>query len=150
MAATNPQTVFLGSADGSNPAVHEAQAAATLTPGKLVKFDSNDKIALQGAIADHTDYPVYFCDKNRMVGGSLTTTIATNETIQALQGRPGDSFYALIAPSSPAVAAGSLLIPAASGDLAPTASNKVARFEALEAVDNSGNPASVRIKVRVT
>lgn len=151
MAVTvrDPNTIHLG---GEIILVGDIAAGGVVTPGMLV--DRAAGVYVAHAAADGVAQPAFALEQSEMNAGQDQTphvlTIdhdyASGDLMQVGIGQPGSSFYALIA-SGENIADGATLSSAGDGTLQGSSTLPVA--SALEAVDNSAGPGTVRIRVEV-
>lgn len=140
MAKTVPDTIVLR---GSGIYV-EADAAATITPGHLVEYDTSGDFALG---ATTTVLPI-FARENDIVGGEITDNYSSGGKVLGIIPQRGAMVYAILADGEN-VAIGADLEPAASGELQAVTSGAVVAVaaEAVDASDSAATPvASRRIK----
>jgi hypothetical protein len=140
----DPNTILLG---GDWTLVNDIAASEAITPGMLVELGTSAgvnrwKKHATAAAACHAvakDMP--------MLNKGIDDNCAIGDLIEVIEGKPGATFYGLIA-SGANIAFGALLESAGNGKLrAWTASPMPLR--ALEAVNNSAGPADARIRVEV-
>lgn len=138
---TDPKTILLF----GNPARKERRAAGAITPGMLIQTIAAGTVQAHSAAAGYAQ--VVFAAEADYVGTGIDTAYAAGERVQCLYSQPGDEVYGLLAAGSN-VANNAILESNGAGALqALSGVNRVCR--ALEAVDNSGGGAPVRIRVEV-
>jgi hypothetical protein len=138
-----------------NAQYKEADAAEAITPGHLVALDGSNK-AIKHNIADVAAAagvqfvgPVSVAVENDQMGGGLDDAYAINDRVLYAQLKPGNEFYGLVAAAAPAIALHDYLASAGNGTLRKTVVKAEAVGRALQAVDNSGGGAAVRIRTEV-
>jgi hypothetical protein len=153
MSTVNPKTIVLR----GNPTHHEAQAgAAGILPGHLIRLSSTSGDVLVHNVAAGFCAPM-FAREEDYVGGTISDAYADNDRIPYVHCQGGDEIYALLPASAAAVVIGDLLESNGDGTLKKTtraSTNTTTAIAhpiaiALQAVDNSGGGAAVRIKVRI-
>jgi hypothetical protein len=140
-SATTPKTVDLG---GGEFVQREAIAGGAITPGMLVRLDSDGEvIAHDGA---GLTAQAAFAIENDQVGKGISDAYAAGEQVRYRVFPEGHHVYALLA-TGQNVAKGALLQSNGAGYLsaASTADNVVAR--ALEVVNASSGAARIRVEV---
>lgn len=136
-----PNTIFLG---GDRTQIGDLAASEAITPGHLVeRFNSGGVIRWRKATTDIAGPPA-IATEQLMVNKGIDDAYAADDLVEVSIGHKGANFYAIIA-SGQNVAAGVLLGSAGSGTLKTGAT--VARFTALENVNNSAGPGDARIRV---
>lgn len=124
----------------------EAVAAATITPGNLLTFNSSG-LLLKHATEGGAVIPL-FAVENDLLGKMISDDYAANDYVQAEYLSAGMEVLTWLA-ASENVAKGALLSSKGNGALRATTSGHVVVAQALEAVDNSAGGSAVRIKVVV-
>lgn len=138
MAVTKnpPHTIHLG---GDIVLVNDLTASASVTPGSLVTRTAGQyTLATTGATQ-----PAFALEQAEM-NKSVDHLYASGDLIKVGVGRPGSTFWALLA-SGQNVTDGAGLIAATNGQL--TAGT--GPFRAIEAVNNTAGPGAARIRVEV-
>jgi hypothetical protein len=147
MATVLPKTILLRGRGRRR----EAPAAATITPGMLVDYNSSGNfvphataggkipgiIAVEGVIGPTV---------GSLTGGSgIDDSYVSGDYVQAEQLYPGCDVYGLVAAAAAAIVRGDKLESAGNGTVRKFTTGIVCG-EALEAVDNSGGGAAARLK----
>ncbi len=134
----------------------ERLAGATITPGHVLKLQSDNTVDPHGGESQTTG--TWVAIENEIFGQDMTTNYASGDNVLIEVLVPGCEFNALIGAAAPAIVIGDILeIGAVAGTLqkvetsAATPQNErlSARFMALEAVDNSAGSSAVRCLVEV-
>lgn len=153
MPATNPNTVIL-----KGPYVHKegtVKAGVTITPGHLLERETDGTIKVHGVAAGNA--AKMFAIENAMMGKGITDTYAAADNILFGIFAPGAEVYALVAAAAAAIVIGNYVESAGDGTVrvltnaasTPEESRASVIGRALEAVDNSGGGAAVRIRIEV-
>jgi hypothetical protein len=143
----DPNTIHLG---GEITLVGDIAAGGEVIPGMLV--DRVDGAYVAHAAADGVAQPAFALEQSEMNAGqdqsphklTIDYPYALGDLMQVGIGKPGSSFYALIA-SGENIADGATLSSAGDGTLQGSTTLPVA--SAIEDVDNSAGPGTVRIRV---
>ncbi len=122
----------------------EAVAAATITPGNLISFNSSG-LLLKHATEGGAVAPL-FAVENDLLGKTISDDYLVNDYVQAEYMVTGMEVLAWLH-TAENVAKGALLSSKGNGSLRATTSGHVVVAQALEAVDNSAGGAPERIKV---
>jgi hypothetical protein len=132
--------------------VKEAVAAAAITPGHLIQRTSANAYQKHGT-AEGDAFPIFAMEQD-YVGSDIDTAYASGDRVSALYCEKGTEVYALLPAAAAAVVIGDELVSNGDGTLKKVTSAAVAVGNlrrvvalALEAVDNSGGGAAVRIRV---
>ena len=144
-----PNTIHLG---GEITLVGDIAAGGVVTPGHLVDRDAGAYVVHPSA--DGLAQPAFALEQSEMNAGqdqnphvlAIDTAYALGDLMQVGIGKPGSTFYALIA-SGENIADGATLSSAGDGTLQGSSTLPV--VSAVEAVDNSAGPGTVRIRVEV-
>lgn len=144
----------------NNPYTLEHEAGGTIKPGHLIMLNSSNKVVVHAtaggtAAAD-------FALENYLVGKGIDTAYASTDLVLHKIFGPGDQVNAIVAASASAIVIGDFLESAGDGTLrkvvaqndtdgtgAPEIRTHKVIARALEAVDNSGGDAPVRIMVEI-
>lgn len=122
----------------------EAIGSGVITPGHLLTLTS------AGLLTVHATQGGYvaplFAVENDLVGDTIDDNYASGDYIQAEYLRTGDEVLGLVAAGEAAIVIGDLLCSKGDGTLEKTDTGDIVIAQALEAVDNSGGSAVVRIK----
>lgn len=156
----NPRTIVL-KCESLAVKYGEGRCAATpITPGMLIEDDGNTaypyetyvphssaggvanrKIAVElGWIADNPAVPTQ--------GAGVDNNYTEGDLIRYHICQPGDILWLLVAAGAGAILQGGMLQSAGDGTVEAHSSTNARLFQALEAVDNSGGSASVRIRAQ--
>lgn len=142
---TVPATIIL-KGDG---VFHEAEAAATITPGHLVELDSNGKFALGGTATRVKTV----AREDDLQGNDITDNYTSGQNVLAIVPHPGSEVYLIAKDNSGAIAKGADVEFAANGEVSVFSSGFVVG-QALEAIDTSDSAvtplAARRIRVRIS
>ena len=132
--------------------VKEAAAAAGITPGHLIMYNTSKQFAVHGT-AEGNAYPMFALEKD-FVGKDISSAYSSTERVQAVIPLRGAEIYALLPASALAVVIGDELVSNGDGTLKKVTAGAVTvgnlrrvLARALEAVDNSAGGTVVRIKV---
>lgn len=131
MAKSAPSTVLLKGA----PVGCEAIAAGAITPGHLIKLNSDGEVVVHNSAGLFT--PVYIARENEVIGNDIDDAYADNDTVLYWHCRPGDEVYALVPASAAAVVIGDFLESNGDGTL-----RKVAAY----LTDSSGGTANTTLQ----
>ena len=135
----------------SHAPVKERLAGGAVTPGHLVDLNSANAVVVH-AVSGGYALPA-FALENLARAGDLDSAYVSGETLRYVAPSRGDEIYAWVPAAGVAIVIGDRLMSNGAGALIKNAvpatidGSTVAR--ALEAVDNSGGAAAVRIKVEV-
>ncbi|MGD9726391.1 MAG: hypothetical protein AB7L09_21610 [Nitrospira sp.] len=137
------------------PQRREALAAEAITPGHLISYNNAGKF-IKHAVAAGNAAPL-FAAENEVFGDEISVAYANNDNVLAWMCRAGDEVYALVAAAAAAIVVGDYLESAGDGTLRKVATaaatsqamRESIRFQALEAVDNSGGGTAVRLAVLI-
>ena len=136
---------LVGGAAGAPILSERIAAAAGILPGHLV-IEALGKVAVN-ATADALAQKL-FAQKNIATAGDIDTAYADAETVSYGAYSSGQEVNAIVAAGAAAIADGAPLASAGDGTLKiGTVATAIAY--AMEAIDNSGGAAAVRIKARV-
>jgi len=138
-----------------DPIRKEAVVGIAVTPGYLVEFDAVN--ALQPPSEPAGNARKAFAVVADLVGGDVDDAYAVDDTGFYVIGRSGDEIYAWLPAGAAAIVAGNALESNGDGTLCLSAvAEATVNTErdgivayAMEAVDNSGGAAPVRIRVEV-
>lgn len=139
----------------------EAQAGGAVTPGHLVMRASDGDIEVHGTAGGAAQ--AAFAVENELAGKDIDVAYAADDQIFWEVLPPGAEVNALVAAGAAAIAIGDYLVSAGDGTLEKYTAQAVNEggaatytvhsnpivARAIEAVDNSGGGAAVRIKVEV-
>jgi len=150
-----PNTILLAAGDErmNSQGVKEELATAAITPGHLVERDATG-IAVHSTAQGRNQR--LFALENVADAKGIDDDYVAGEIARMWQGRPGDEIFGLVLNGTAAIALnddlasngdGTLVTVTDTVDAKPLDGVVVAR--ALEAVDNSGGGAPVRIKAEV-
>ena len=121
----------------------EGVAGGTITPGHLLTINSSDALVVHatalGAAA------ALFAVENDIVGKTIDDNYVVNDYVQAEYLGSGCEVLGVVAAAAPAIVIGDLLESAGNGTLRKRTTG-IAVAQAIQAVDNSGGGAAVRIK----
>ena len=147
--AETAQTILISPADGFQR-VEEALGTGVITPGHLVTRDSTGVVVhgtAQGASSK------LFALPNLPIAGTIDTDYAAGDTVRFLKAQPGDIINALVIDGTAAIALNAIVSSDGAGGMvtsvAGLAIDNGIVGKALEAVDNSGGSAPVRIQVEI-
>lgn len=129
-----------------SPLIKEKVAAAALSPGHCLERTSADKVQKQ-ATAD-SDAGVLIALENDLIGDEITDAYASGDIVRFIAAQPGDEVQVRLPAAAVAVVIGDKLEFDATGCVNKIATG-VAKFVALEAVDNSVGGSEAFIKVEV-
>jgi hypothetical protein len=124
----------------------EGKAAAAITPGHLVTFNSSGlviKHATAGGAA-----PKWFAYENELFGGGIDDAYAANDQVLIECVPTGGEVYGLVAAAAVAIVIGDLLESDGAGGFRKLASG-VPLGVATEAVNNSGGGTPARLRVAI-
>lgn len=127
----------------------EALAGATITPGMLVieQSDATDTVEPHGVEGGGGNPS--FARELYEVGNTIDDNYASGETVIYYTFQPGAKVYALLAAGAVAVTKGANLTSAGDGTLQVAANGDIVIAQATEAVDNSGESETARIRVNI-
>lgn len=131
MAKSNPSTILLK----GDPMPLEYLADGAITPGHLVKLDSDGKVTVHATAGAYT--PVYIAREHETDGGDIDEAYAAADTCFIYHCKPGDEVYVLLPASAAAVVIGDLLESAGDGTF---------RKVAAALTDNSGGTANTTLQ----
>lgn len=145
----DPNTIHLA---GDVVLVNDIAAGEVITPGALVARSAGTY--LNHATAGAAAQPAFALEQDEINAGqradppvpAVDFPYASGDLIKVGNGRPGASFWALLA-SGQNISDGDDLFSAGTGELTGTGTDAVAR--AIEAVDNTAGPGAARIRVEV-
>lgn len=145
MVKANPSTILL---KGHGHAMFEGIVSnAAIRPGSLVMMHTDGTIRVQ-ATADRRP-PALVAVEYELEGQGIDVNYAVGSRIKYVALTAGQEFYGLVPSGEAAITVGARLTAGAGGTLANSAAANDDFAIALEAVDNSGGGAAVRIKARV-
>jgi hypothetical protein len=130
-----------------NPVYGEKKSSEAITPGHLVETASTGLLK-KNTRADATATTMVAVE-NTIYGKGIDDVWASGELVLYQHLTPGCEFMALVAAAAPAIAVGDILVAVSGGTVAKTATAALARFEAVEAVDNSAGGSAVRLRCKV-
>lgn len=144
-------TIVIYAADDAtnSQTVKEAKAGGAITAGMLVERNGDNVRAHSTANGTASKL---FALENLVIGGGIDSAYAAGDTVRFQAMRTGMVVYALVAAGTGAIAKNAFIASHGDGTVQESAAapddNKVFA-QALEAVDNSGGSASVRIKLEI-
>jgi len=124
----------------------EGVAAGAITPGHCVMQDVNGKLVVQTGAG--TGAPAWVAKEDALQGRTIDTAYAVNDPVFYHKCRAGDELNLLIAAGAIAVVLTDHLTYAADGTVKKATGGDALIFKPMEAKDNSGGGAAVRIKAR--
>ena len=127
---SNSKTIVLK----GDPIKKENIAAGVITPGDLIKLDSNNEVARHASAGGITQKA--FAVENSQVGRDKTQDYAIDDSVQYVVGRQGDELQCRIAAGAAAIVIGDALESAGDGTLRKFTSGAILGW-ALEALDLS-------------
>jgi hypothetical protein len=130
-------TIFLK----GKPIRKEGIAGEAITPGHLLAINSSGNM-IKHATAGGVTHLVAF--ENEIVGLDLNSAYASGDNVLYGASKDGQEVNLLVAAAAPAIVVGDLLQSAGNGTVAKVSSG-TPLLRALQAVDNSGGGAAVRI-----
>lgn len=140
----NPRTIILvGKEHGIQK---ELIAAGTITPGHLIVINSAGRYVVHPT-ASGKAAPI-FAQEYDINGKGIDDNYVANDWCLGMILRSGAEVNALVAAAAPAIAVGDYLESAGNGTLRKFTSGQIIA-QALQAVDNSGGGASVRIQAMI-
>lgn len=151
MASTTPNTVLLN-ANGAERPIYEIAANGTLTPGQLVRFNSNGKLEVHGT-ANGVAQKIFVVENPYgNTTKAIDQTYAANDFARVIWGQSGDVVYAWLKAGVNAAIGDALTSDGAGALQKPTVDAALLEGAivayAAEALNNSGG-TPLRIKVRV-
>lgn len=127
--------------------IKEQLAAGTITPGNFVKRDANNKFVRQDtASVRNANLIALEADP---IGGDLNDDYSAGDTVRAAFCQPGDVVLTTLAAGADAIALGDRVEFDGEGNVQILGTDNYPMGMALEAVDNSGGAAVVRIKIEI-
>ena len=131
MAKTTPSTILLK----GDPMPLEYVADGAITPGHLVRLESDNKVTVHASAGLYT--PVYIAREHETDGGDIDEAYAANDTCFIYHCKPGDEVYVLLPAAAAAVVIGDYLESNGDGTF-----RKVAAY----LTDNSGGTANTTLQ----
>lgn len=137
-----------------DPIVHEIEASEAITPGHLLLMANTGKVKKHDSAGDNVSKMVAL--EREELGKEIGDAYANADIVKVGVYSPGMRGYLLVAAAAPAIVIGDMLEAAADGTVRKvvadatidqTERDSTVGF-ALEAVDNSGGGAAVRIRVQ--
>jgi hypothetical protein len=140
---TEPRTILLK----GDPERMERVAGGTITPGALVKLNSSNQLVVHSTAGGNTN--TIFALENELFGKGIDDNYSANDYVQAGEFDGDDHVLAYVAASAAAIVIGDQVESAGDGSVRIRSSGTTIGT-ALEAVDNSGNGASIaRLRIAV-
>ena len=147
--AGSAQTILISPADGFQR-VEEALGTGVITAGHLLARDATG-VVVHGTAQGASDR--IFAEANLPVGGTIDTDYAAGDTVRFLKAQKGDVINALVIDGTAAIALNAVVSSDGAGGMVTAVAGLAIDAgivgRALEAVDNSGGSAPVRIKVEI-
>lgn len=126
----------------------EGRAAGGITPGHLIKVQTGGTLVVHATAGGFGEKA--FAIEDALRGKTIDDAYASGDLVRYVIPDHGDWVYALIPAGAAAIVEGDALISNGDGTLKKTTGtpSQIIAY-AMEAVDNSGGGAAVRIKARV-
>lgn len=138
---------------GSKGRYEEFRAAGAITPGHLIKINSDGEVVVHATAGGWGEG--IFAIENSLggttggQGNTIATAYADDDLVRAWVAGPGDELYVLVPAAAVAIVKGDQLISNGDGTFKKTTGTPARTFGvALEALDNSGGGSAARIKMR--
>lgn len=144
------ETIFLKTGREGEPLPKEGKAAAAITPGQLIKYDSTAGQVIRHATAGGSAAKM-FAIEDSLQGKQISDDYAQNSRVQFVHAGPGDEINAILA-TSQTIAVGDYLESAGNGNLRK-ASGEESELPssmigiALEAVTTTSSVARIKIAI---
>ena len=150
-----PSTILLTNPEGRTLPVKEALSAGAITPGHLIEHNAAADTVVVHSVAQGRNARM-FALENLGDASDIDAAYASGETTRYAHFQPGDEVNALVINGTAAILQGAELASDGAGGLVTVTDTADAKpldgvvvGTALEAVDNSGGGAPVRIRVEV-